>query len=117
MPDVQVKNPDELESYGGRFLYAGRGLGVQSFGMNLLRLPANWSDYPLHDHEKDGQEEVYVILEGSARLEADGRTWDLTRGTMARVGPATKRKITPGPEGVTILALGGIAGKPYEPRR
>jgi hypothetical protein len=36
---------------------------------------------------------------------------------MARVGPATKRKITPGPEGVTILALGGIAGKPYEPRR
>jgi mannose-6-phosphate isomerase-like protein (cupin superfamily) len=117
MPDVQVKKPDELESYAGRFLYAGRGLGVQSFGMNLLRLPANWGDYPLHDHEKDGQEEVYVILDGSAKLEADGESWDLAAGTMARVGPSTKRRITPGPQGATILALGGTPGRAYEPKR
>jgi hypothetical protein len=31
------------------------------------------------------------------------------------VGPATHRKIHPGPEGVKILALGGIPGGVYEP--
>jgi hypothetical protein len=38
----------------------------------------------------------------------------LEPGTMARVGAAQKRKITPGAQGVTILALGGTPGKPYE---
>ena len=36
-------------------------------------------------------------------------------GTLARVGAAQKRTITPGPAGVTILALGGTPGKAYEP--
>jgi hypothetical protein len=33
---------------------------------------------------------------------------------MIRVGPATKRKILPGPQGVRLLALGGTPGRPYE---
>ena len=115
MADVTVKRFDELESYHGQFLYAGRGLGVTAWGMNVLRLPPGWPDYPNHDHAKDGQEEVYVVLEGSGRLSADGQTWELVPGMMARVGAAQKRTITPGPKGVTILALGGTPGKAYEP--
>jgi hypothetical protein len=34
---------------------------------------------------------------------------------LARVGPIQKRKIIPGDEGVTLLALGGTPGKAYEP--
>lgn len=117
MADVTVKRIDDLEGYHGQFLYAGRGLGVTAWGMNVLRLPPNWPDYPNHDHAKDGQEEAYVVLEGSARLTADGQTWDLVPGTLARVGAAQKRTITPGPSGVTILALGGTPGKAYEPPR
>jgi hypothetical protein len=114
MADVTVKHVDELAGYEGRFLYAGRELGVSAWGMNVLKLPPNWSDYPDHDHDKDGQEEVYVVIEGSAVLQADGRVWTLERGTLARVGPAQKRKIIPGPQGVTLLALGGTPGKAYE---
>ena len=33
----------------------------------------------------------------------------------ARVGPAEKRKIVPGPDGVTVVALGGAPGH-YEGR-
>jgi mannose-6-phosphate isomerase-like protein (cupin superfamily) len=117
MADVQVKRFDELDSYAGQFLYAARGLGVTSFGMNVLRLPPNWPDYPDHDHAKDGQEEVHVVLEGSAKLEAEGQSWELKPGMIARIGPSTKRKITPGPSGATILALGGTPGKAYEPRK
>lgn len=117
MVDVTVKRFDELESYDkieslrGQFLYAGKGVGVTAWGMNVLRLPANWADYPDHDHTADGQEEVYVVIQGSATLQADGESWQLEPGTIARVGPSQKRKIVPGDKGVTILALGGTAGK------
>jgi mannose-6-phosphate isomerase-like protein (cupin superfamily) len=118
MADVTIKRIDELDSYNGegRFRYAAKSLGVSSWGMNVLELPPRWSDYPDHDHAKDGQEEVYVVLDGSAQLQAGTETFQLVRGTMARVGPAQKRKIVPGPDGVTLLALGGTPGKAYTPR-
>ena len=113
MADVTVKRFDELEGYHGQFLYAGKGVGVTSFGLNLLRLPPDWPDYPEHDHAKDGQEEVYLVIEGSATLQAGGESWILTPGTLARVGAGQKRKLMPGAKGAVIIALGGIPGKPY----
>ena len=117
MADITIKQFDDLDSYKGegRFCYAAKSLGVSSWGMSILRLPPGWSDYPEHDHTKDGQEEVYLVLEGSARLDAGGETFPLERGTLARVGPGQKRKIVPGPNGVTLLALGGTPGKAYPP--
>lgn len=116
MADVTVKRFDELESHGGQFLYAGRGLGVTAWGMNVERLPPNWAEYPEHDHSEDGQEEVYVVLQGSATLQADGDRWQLEPGTLARIGSGQKRRLVPGDEGVTLLAIGGTPGKAYEPR-
>lgn len=120
MPDVTIKRFDELEKYageggGGEFLYAGKGLGVTAWGMNVMRLPAHWDGYPDHDHSEDGQEEVYVVLKGSAVLHADGESWTLEPGTIARVGPAQKRRLVPGDDGVTLLGLGGTPGKPFKP--
>jgi len=117
MADVTIKRFDDLENYGGQFLYAGRGVGVTSFGMNVLRLPAGWPDYPDHDHAGDGQEEVYVVLEGEATLHAGGDSWPLQRGMLARVGAQQKRRIVPGEQGVTILALGATPGEAYKPRK
>lgn len=109
MADIVVKRVDELDSYKGQgqFLYAGKDLGVTAWSMNILKLPPNWPDYPEHDHASDGQEEVYVMLDGSATLQADGKSWQLERGMIARVGPRQKRKIVPGEKGVMLLALGG----------
>jgi mannose-6-phosphate isomerase-like protein (cupin superfamily) len=121
MSDVTVKRLEDLEGYGGEshggnFLYAGKGLGVTAWAMNVLRLPAGWDHYPDHDHADDGQEEVYVVIEGSARLEADGESWQLEPGTLARVGAAQRRRIMPGDEGVTIVAIGATPGKAFQPR-
>src|SRR5437867_922743 len=57
MTDVTVKRFDELESYRGQFVYAGRGLGVRAWGMNVLKLPPNWMEYPEHDHATEDQVE------------------------------------------------------------
>ena len=115
--DVMVKKLEELDSYQsqGNFIYAGKGLGVTAWGMNILSLPPHWKDYPEHDEGKSGQEEVYVVLKGSAMLTADGQTWSLEPGSLTRVGPGQKRKIDPGDQGVVILALGGVPGKAYHP--
>jgi mannose-6-phosphate isomerase-like protein (cupin superfamily) len=112
MAEVTVKHIDELESAGGngRFLFARKGLGVTSFGMNVERFPAGYADYPDHDHEKDGQEEVYFVVEGSVTLQAGDEVFELTPGTFARVAPEQKRKLVPGADGVTLVALGGRPG-------
>lgn len=112
MADVTVKHIDELESHGGngRFLFARKGLGVTSFGMNVERFPAGYADYPDHAHAKDGQEEIYFVVEGSVTLHAGEEAFELTPGTFARVGPEQMRKIVPGDDGVTILAIGGVPG-------
>jgi mannose-6-phosphate isomerase-like protein (cupin superfamily) len=114
--EFAVKRIDEMEAiYGGAFKRARAELGVESWGMAVMDLPANLDQYPEHDHGEDGQEEVYVLLRGSGEIEIEGERFPLDDGTMARVGPGVKRKLWPGPEGMRLLALGGCPGKSYEP--
>lgn len=128
MADYTIKTVDEVGFYEGphaipgiRFRHAGRDLGVSAWGMNVIEIAAGCDRYPEHDHEKDAQEEVYVVLRGSATLHmgshVSGTERALATGAMVRVGASTVRKLVPGPEGVTLLALGGTPGKAYEPRR
>lgn len=112
MGDVTVKHIDELESYEGkgRFLFARRGLEITSFGVNVQRWPAGYADYPDHDHTKDGQEEVYFVVDGSVTLDTSEGPFELVPGTFARVGPGVRRKLLPGADGVTLISLGGQPG-------
>ncbi len=100
--------------YLGAFKLARAELGITSFGMQVMDIPAGYEDYPEHDHSEDDQEEVYLALRGSAEIEVDGERHPLDRGTMVRVSPGTKRKIWPGDDGIRLLAIGGIPGKAYE---
>jgi mannose-6-phosphate isomerase-like protein (cupin superfamily) len=124
MADIDIKHWQETDFYKGpnavpgiRFHSTGRQLGVTAWGMNVLEIDAGCTGYPEHDHLKDGQEEVYVVLRGSATVHAGGEPRTVEPGTFIRVGPGEKRKFLPGPEGVVLLALGATPGKAYEPRR
>jgi mannose-6-phosphate isomerase-like protein (cupin superfamily) len=115
MTDVTIAAIDDMESiHDGMVRRARATLGVTAWGMQVLTLPPNWDGYPNHNHDGDAfdpnQEEVYVPLEGSAVLEADGEGFALRPGIMARVGPGQLRRIVPGPEGIRFLALGGAPG-------
>jgi len=85
-------------------------LGVESFGLNLMRLGPG-ARGRVHRHAS--QEEVYVVLEGTLTIEtsADDRI-ELVRGQAARVAPEVRRRlVNRGPERVLLLALGGAS--PY----
>ena len=111
MPDITVKYLDEMERYSGsfehgqQFFFAGKSLGLSKLGMNAIRMPPNWEHYPEHDHAADNEEELYIPLEGSGTLHTEGQAYPMQRGVLIRVGAATKRKIVPGPEGMTLLML------------
>jgi mannose-6-phosphate isomerase-like protein (cupin superfamily) len=110
-----VKRIDEMEAiYNGSFRRAGAELGVESFGLQVFDLPPNFDHYPEHDHSTDGQEEVYVVLSGGGEIEIDGERVAVDRERIVRVPAGTKRRVLPGPEGMRVLALGGVPGELYE---
>jgi mannose-6-phosphate isomerase-like protein (cupin superfamily) len=113
--DYTVKHMKDMEAaYGGGFVKVRAELGVTSFGMQVIRMPPDYSDYPLHDHSESDQEEVFLALKGSGWIEIDNERVDLEPGVFVRVGPEPKRKVFAGPEGIEMLALGATPGAPYE---
>jgi mannose-6-phosphate isomerase-like protein (cupin superfamily) len=114
MADYTVKRIDDMQMVGP-MKRARAELGVRSFGLQVFDFPPNFEGYPEHDHADEGQEEVYLALRGSGELELDGERVPLESGNIIRVGARTSRKLWPGPDGIRLLALGGVPGKAFEP--
>ncbi len=133
MSEVTHMRIDEIEAIEGvlegiKFHKVAAALGVSSFGISISDLAPGADEYPEHDHSAEGiggqmfakrpaqlnQEEVYVALRGSGTVEADGERYPLDRDHIVRLGPEVKRKVTPGPHGLRLLALGGRPGEPYD---
>ncbi|HEX8741725.1 MAG TPA: cupin domain-containing protein [Thermoleophilaceae bacterium] len=116
MGDYTVKRIDEMEaSFLGSFKRARAELGVSSFGMQVIDIPANVDAYPEHDHVDDGQEEVFAVMRGRGAIEVDGERVELDPDVMIRIAPEAKRKIVTGDEPIRLLALSGVPGGVYEP--
>ena len=116
MADVTVKSLEEFEAvFGGGMRRVRAGLGVSSFGIQVIELPPDFSMYPAHDHSHDEQEEVYLALRGRATLQVGEEQFELEPGVFARVGPGQQSKLLTGDEGARILCLGATPGKVYEP--
>jgi mannose-6-phosphate isomerase-like protein (cupin superfamily) len=113
--DYTIKSIDDMDTfYRGLFRRARGELGVQSFGMAVVDLERGTDDHPEHEHEAAGQEEVFIVLRGSGTMEIDGESFELDPETMVRVGPASKRRIRPGTDGIRLVAIGGVPGQAYE---
>jgi hypothetical protein len=114
MADYTVKQINEMEtSFGGGMKKVRAELGVSSFGLQVLDFPPNFTDYPEHDHTEEGQEEVYAPVKGSGEIEVDGERIAISPEVIVRVGPASRRKLYSGPDGLRVLAMGAVPGKTY----
>jgi uncharacterized cupin superfamily protein len=115
MNGYTLRRIDDLASINhGAVKLAGDDLGVQSFGLQVLDFPGGFADYPEHDHAHDRQEEVYVVLAGSAEFEISGERARADAGTMLRVDADARRTLVPGPDGVRLLAIGCSPDGAYE---
>ena len=115
MSGYAVKKIDEMEAiYGGAFKRVRAELGVESFGMQIIDMPPNYENYPEHDHEQGGQEEVYLTLRGSGELDIAGERFPLDADHVARIGSGVMRKVYPGADGIRILVIGGKVGESYD---
>lgn len=114
MSDYTAKHLKDMEAgFGGGFVKARAELGVTSFGMQVIRMPPDYGDYPEHDHADDGQEEVYLALEGSGSIEIGGERVELGQDVYVRVAPGVKRKVHAGPSGLKMLVIGGTPGEAF----
>ena len=91
--------PAEMRARFARSAIAGETLGLSLFSLEPnFRIPFG------HSHES--QEEVYVVVRGSARIKVDDEIVELGQWDAIRFDKDTMRDVEAGPEGVEYLAFG-----------
>lgn len=103
---------DDVEDMAPRFGYAPEAesrfarkpLEMEKAGVSLFRLKSGFR-FPFgHTHSE--QEEVYVVVQGTARVKVDDEVVELRGYDALRVAPGAKRGMEAGPDGAEILAFG-----------
>jgi mannose-6-phosphate isomerase-like protein (cupin superfamily) len=84
--------------------FARTPLDGKTLGLSLVSLEPNFRIPFGHKHRH--QEEVYVIVRGSARVKVDGEVVELDEWDAIRFDTNTMRDVEAGPDGVEYLAFG-----------
>ncbi|MFB6172679.1 MAG: cupin domain-containing protein [Haloarculaceae archaeon] len=77
--------------YGGMW-FLRDALDADRLGVSIMEL-APGARGKAHDHAGDGQEEVYVVVDGAVEVELDGETVALGRNEALRVDPGEHRQL------------------------
>jgi quercetin dioxygenase-like cupin family protein len=111
MPDYTAVNLGEVEDLapkhgitGLESRFARQALGLEKSGMTLFRLSPDFRVPFGHRHGE--QEEVYVVLSGSARMKLEDEIVELGPLDAVRVPGHVGRGMEAGPAGAEILAFG-----------
>jgi len=91
--------PSGLEARFGR-----TAIGGETLGLSLMKLAPGFRIPFGHKHE--GQEEVYVVVRGSARVKVEDEIVEVGEWDAIRFDKDTMRAVEAGPDGVEYLAFG-----------
>jgi mannose-6-phosphate isomerase-like protein (cupin superfamily) len=91
--------PDEMQAR-----FARRELDGETLGLSLFTLEPGFRIPFGHKHET--QEEVYVVVRGSARVKVGDEIVELAQWDAIRFPKNTMRQMEAGPDGVEYLAFG-----------
>jgi tetratricopeptide (TPR) repeat protein len=107
-----------LEGDGDRvYIRLRRDLDIGAFGASAVYQAQSGSEV-IGEHDErgpgaDGQEELYVVVQGGATFTLDGDEVEAPHGTVVFVQPGTTRKAVATSDGTIVLAVGGRRGEAY----
>jgi uncharacterized cupin superfamily protein len=102
--------------YASRWHSVREHFGIEAFGVNACEAGAGEELVVPHDEVSfGGQEELYAVVRGRARFVCDGDEVELGVGELLYVPPQVQRAGTALETPTTVLMIGGVAGKPFEP--
>jgi mannose-6-phosphate isomerase-like protein (cupin superfamily) len=103
LKDVENQSPkfglNEME-----FRSARVPLELENSGLSYLRVDPNYRVPFGHNHHV--QEEVYILISGSARLKLDDEVIEMKPLDAVRIHKDTMRNFEGGPEGAEVIAIG-----------
>ena len=104
MDDVEDMAPKYGHAPDMQSRFARRALGLERQGLSHFRLLPGYRMPFGHRHAE--QEEVYVVLSGSARMKFGDEIAELGPYDAVRVAPEVWRGVEAGPDGVELLVIG-----------
>ena len=112
MPGYTIGNLKEVEDQAPKFglspgleaRFAREPLDCEKLAISYQRLAPNFRAPFGHSHTQ--QEEIYVLLSGTARIKLGDEVHELEQWDAVRVSPETIRCFEAGPEGAEIIAVG-----------
>ena len=102
--DVKDAAPDGGLAPGLEAHFAGQALELEESGVSYFRLAPDFRIPFGHTHGR--QEEVYVLLSGSARIKLDDEVHELRPLDAVRMASDVTRNLEAGPDGAEVLAYG-----------
>lgn len=109
-PKWHMTRIDDIERRG-RSIPVREHLGLHAFGINAFTPNEEGILINEHTESGSGQEELYLVLDGTATFEIDGDTVEAPAGTFLSVPPESRRKATG--DGI-VLVIGGTPGEAYQ---
>jgi mannose-6-phosphate isomerase-like protein (cupin superfamily) len=113
MADYTLLNlKSDVENMAERFGYAPnvearfarKPLGLEKSGISYFKIAPDFRMPFGHRHSE--QEEIYLVLSGSARVKLDDEIVELKPMDAVRIPVAATRGFEAGPEGAEIMAFG-----------
>jgi mannose-6-phosphate isomerase-like protein (cupin superfamily) len=113
MAGYTVRDLKEVENQGVKFgldendaqvRMAKDPLECSGCGVTYLKLGPGWRAPWGHTHKT--QEEIFILVNGTARMKLDDEIVEMKPFTAVRVSPETMRSYEGGPEGAELIAIG-----------
>jgi mannose-6-phosphate isomerase-like protein (cupin superfamily) len=111
MSDFTRVNLKEVEDQAPKFgmnelefRVAREPLELSNSAVSYMRIAPNYRLPFGHTH--NSQEELYVLIDGSARLKLDDEIVELKRFDAVRIPKDTMRNLEGGPEGAVVILFG-----------
>jgi len=120
MNGYDILSLDDLDRYDagqGRpvLMPLRRRLGFRPFGLNCWTATGVGGHVIERHAERDGDEELYVVVRGRATFTVDGESLDAPAGTLVHVPPGTMREAIATEEGTLVVVAGAKPGHAFEP--